>query len=135
LETDTTLSDEVSVRFNYTYTDAEMVSGGFKGKEVPFLAKDTANFNILFSPIGTIVFSFESQYTGQRYKANDEANSEQRLPHLVLFNFGITHDYHALSLGARIKNMTNEKYAGYHGVFGQYPQPERNYEASITYKF
>jgi iron complex outermembrane recepter protein len=42
LETDTTLSDEVSVRFNYTYTDAEMVSGGFKGKEVPFLAKDTA---------------------------------------------------------------------------------------------
>jgi iron complex outermembrane receptor protein len=40
-----------------------------------------------------------------------------------------------VDLAGRIKNLTNERYAGWQSSRGQYPQPERNYEASITYRF
>jgi iron complex outermembrane receptor protein len=47
----------------------------------------------------------------------------------------VAFQYKKLELGARINNITNELYAGLHAAWGQYPQPERNYEASISYRF
>jgi iron complex outermembrane receptor protein len=135
LITDTTLGKQLSLRFNYTYTDAEVVDGVYDGNVVPFVAKNSAAVNIVFTPLDALNFSLESVYTGSRYKSGDEANLSPQLPSLVVFNLAALYTYKQLEFSGRINNLTNELYAGYHSVWGQYPQPERNYEASITYRF
>lgn len=135
LDADTRLSDELAVRFNYTYTDAKVIDGVYKGKHVPFVAENTANTTLLLTPIKPLTFSLETVYTGSRYKSGDENNSSATLSPLTVFNLAAVYSYRQLELGGRINNITNELYAGYHANWGQYPQPERNYEASITYRF
>lgn len=135
LDVDTILSKELSLRFNYTFTDAEVVDGLFDGKEVPFVAEHSGSAVVVFTPVALLNISLEGVYTGSRYKANDEANSAPRLDALVVFNTAVNYQYDQWEFGARINNITNELYAGFHSVWGQYPQPERNYEANITYRF
>lgn len=135
LTTDTMLSQEVSLRFNYTYTDAEVVDGIYDGKVVPFVAENSAAANIIFTPLTALNISFEGVYTGSRYKSNDEANLGPKLPSLVVFNLAALYTYKQLEFSGRINNLTNELYAGLHAAWGQYPQPERNYEAGVTYRF
>jgi len=135
LITDTTLSNELSLRFNYTYTDAEVVDGIYDGKVVPFIAENSAAANIVFAPVEALNFSLEGVYTGSRYKSGDEGNLGPQLPSLVVFNLAALYTYKQLEFSGRVNNLTNELYAGLHATWGQYPQPERNYQASITYRF
>lgn len=135
LSTSTTLSKELSLRLNYTYTDAEVVDGMYDGKTVPFVAENSAAANIIFTPLDALNISLEGIYTGTRYKSNDEANVGPKLPSLVVFNLGALYTYKQLEFSGRINNLTNELYAGLHATWGQYPQPERNYEAGVTYRF
>ncbi|HTF95578.1 MAG TPA: TonB-dependent receptor [Cellvibrio sp.] len=135
LDADTRLSNELALRFNYTYTDAEVVEGTYDGKKVPFVAENSAAFVVLFTPASLLTFSLETVYTGSRYKGDDENNAQAKLDPLTVFNLAAVYSYRQLELSARLNNVTNELYAGYHSVWGQYPQPERNYEASITYRF
>jgi iron complex outermembrane receptor protein len=135
LDTDTRLSAELGLRFNYTYTDAEVIDGAYEGKKVPFIAKNAASATILFTPVKPLTFSLEAVYTGSRYKSGDEDNLSPILDALTVFNLAGIYTYRQLEISGRINNITNEIYAGYHSVWGQYPQPERNYEASIAYRF
>src|SRR5690606_12338374 len=135
LDADTRLSEELALRFNYTYTDAEVIAGVFDGKKVPFVAENSATVALLFTPVSALTFSLEGLYTGSRYKAEDESNSSAKLAPLTVFNLAATYNYRQLEVSGRINNITNELYAGYHSVWGQYPQPERNYEAGVTYRF
>lgn len=135
-----TLSDEISLRANYTYTDAELTSGSFPGNQVPYVASNKANIAVVFTPVNLLSIYLDSSYTGSRYRSGDDANSYDKIDPLVLFNLNVTWQYRNLELGGRIKNITNEHYAGFQGVsptsgYYQYPQPERNYEASISYSF
>lgn len=135
-----TLSDEISLRANYTYTDAELTSGSFPGNQVPNVAANRTNLAIVFTPISSLNVYLDSSYTGSRYRSSDDANAYDKVDPVVLFNLNVTWQYRGLELGGRIKNITDEQYAGLYGVsptagFYQYPQPGRNYEASITYRF
>lgn len=135
LDADTRLSDELALRFNYTYTDAEVIDGSFDGKKVPFIAENAAAATVLFTPVSSLTFSLEGIYTGSRYKTDDESNSGNKLAPLTVFNLAAVYSYRQIELSGRINNITNELYAGYHSSWGQYPQPERNFEASVTYRF
>lgn len=135
LDADTRLTDELALRFNYTYTDAKVVEGVYDGKRVPFVSENTGGFTVLFTPITPLTLSLESIYTGSRFKGDDENNLQDKLNPLTVFNVTATYSYRQLEVSARLNNITNELYSGYHSVWGQYPQPERNYEASITYRF
>lgn len=135
-----TLSDEVSLQANYTYTDAELTSGSFPGNDVPYVAENRANFAVVFTPVEQLIVYLDSSYTGARYRSGDDANAWAKVDPLVLFNLNVTWEYQGVEVTGRIKNLTNERYAGLQGVsptagYYQYPQPERNYEASITYRF
>ena len=135
LDTDVRLSNELALRFNYTYTDAKVVEGIYEGNDVPFVAENTGGLTIMFTPVTPLTLSLESVYTGSRYKGDDENNAQAKLDQLTVFNLAAVYSYRQLEVSARLNNITNELYAGYHSVWGQYPQPERNYQASITYRF
>lgn len=134
------LSEEISLRANYTYTDAELTSGSFAGNKVPYFAENSANLAVIFTPVNSLSIYLDSSYTGSRYHAGDDANSRAKVEPLVLFNLNVAWHYQNIELNGRIKNLTNESYAGLQAVsptagYYQYPQPGRNYEASITYRF
>ncbi len=134
------LSNEISVQANYTYTDAELTSGSFPGNKVPFVAENRANIAIVFTPIKPLSVYLDSSYTGSRYRTGDGANARDKVDSLVLFNLNLTWQYRGVEISGRIKNLTNERYAGFYGVsptagYYQYPQPERNYEAGVVYRF
>lgn len=135
LMVDQEVSKELALRFNYTYTDAKVVDGLYDGKYVPFVAKNSGAASIVFLPVDALSFSLEGAYTGSRFKSNDDTNSSSKLPSLVVFNLAAVYSYKQLEVSGRIKNLTNELYAGLHAAWGQYPQPERNYQASISYRF
>jgi iron complex outermembrane recepter protein len=135
LDANLVLSEQIALHLNYTYTQAEVAVGEFRGKEVPFVASNTAVLGLVFTPVQNLSLVVDGIYTGSRYQADDQANSAGRLAPLTVFNASLLYSIDALEFGVRVKNITNERYAGFHSVWGQYPQPERNYEASITYSF
>jgi iron complex outermembrane recepter protein len=135
VDVNTQLSKELMIRLNYTYTDAEIVDGEYKGKTSPFVAENTASVTLTLMPVESISVNVESLYTGSRYHSYDEANSAPKLDGLTVFNVSLLHQCNAWDFSLRVNNLTNELYAGLHGTRGQYPQPERNYQAGVSYRF
>jgi iron complex outermembrane receptor protein len=129
------LSNEIGLRANYTYTDAELSEGVNKGNSVPYISENTVNFAINFAPVDSLIVNLESTYLGSRYLNGDDANALKKVSSLQLFNLNVIWEFKQVELAGRINNLTNERYAGFQAVWGQYPQPERNYQASITYRF
>lgn len=129
------LSEQISVRGNYTYTDTELSSGSYKGKEVPFVAKETANMAVVFTVLPQVTVTFDANYTGKRFHVDDYANAAARIPAVTLFNLNLLWELQGLELGFKIKNITNERYADYNSIYGLYPQPERAYAGHISYTF
>jgi iron complex outermembrane recepter protein len=136
---DVQLSEQISLRGNYTYTDATLSSGNFKNKEVPFVAKDTGNIGLVFNFVKNITLAFDANYTGERYRVGDNANSVAKVDAITLFNINILWDISNIELGFRVKNITGEKYADFLGTGwageSQYPQPERTYSAHASFNF
>lgn len=136
-----TLSDEIALTANYTYTDAEVTAGSFKGKEVPYVSTHVANLGIVFTPVEALSFVLDSTYMGSRYLSGDETNSFAKVAPVQLFNLNVIWQVAQVEIAGRVKNITNERYSGLQGYSSwqaakfYYPQPERNYEASITYRF
>jgi len=132
---DVVLSEQISLRGNYTYTDSELLAGNYKGKEVPFVAKHTANIGVVFKFVESLTTVIDANYIGNRYHTDDYTNSAKKVAAVTVFDFNLLWNLNALELGFRVKNITNEKYADYSSIYGQYPQPERSYSGHISYSF
>jgi len=130
----------ITLRANYTYTDAEQTSGNFDGHEVPFVAENTANVALVVNPVESLALYLDANYTGSRYRVGDDANTAGTIDSVILLNANLLWTYNQLEVGLRVRNLTDEDYADYQGVSAtvgnyQYPQPGRTYEASLTYRF
>jgi len=137
---DVQLSEQFELRGNYTYTDASLSSGSFDGKDVPYVAKNTANVGVVFNFVKRVSAVVDMDYIGSRYRVGDYANTAEKVNALTLFNFNILWDIKDIELGFRVKNITGEKYADYNiisssGGLYEYPQPGRTYSAHISYRF
>jgi iron complex outermembrane receptor protein len=136
---DVQLNEFIGLHGNYTYTDAELTSGSFADKSVPFVAKNSANLGITFTFIKNVNVSIDANYVGSRYLVGDNANTQSKVDPVTLFNVNVLWDIDALELGLRIKNLTGETYSDYQGTSRKgtylYPQPKQLYSAHLTYRF
>lgn len=136
---DVQLSEQIGLRANYTYTDAQLTSGNFKDKTVPFVSKHLANIGVVFTFVKDVTASIDANYTGSRYLVGDNANALAKIDPATLFNANIIWDIKGAELGFRVKNITGEAYADYQGANWKgvylYPQAERSYDAHVTYRF
>lgn len=134
-----TLSDQIALHGNYTYTDAELSSGSYKGKDVPYVAKNSANMGVIFTFIQHLHVSIDANYIGSRYLVGDNANAKPKVDPVTLFNVNFLWDVANFELGLRVKNITGEQYADYEGASWSgvylYPQPKQTYTAHISYNF
>jgi len=135
-----TLSSQIAFRANYTYTDAELTSGSFIGNQVPYVAKNIGNIATIFSFTPDLILTVDATYTGSRYRSGDQFNAHEKTDPTTILNANILWQIQGVELNARVRNITNEAYAGLQGYSPtvgnyQYPQPGRNYDLSITYRF
>ncbi len=139
IEASEPLSVNLHLRLNYTYTDAELSEGIHAGNDAPFVAKNTGNLALVYQPTAEVSVQLDANYTGSRYRTGDEANLVAKVDGQWLLNANLLWNLDGLELGLRVKNLTDEDYADFYGVSWrgnyQYPQPGRQYEASLTYRF
>jgi iron complex outermembrane receptor protein len=134
------LSEKISLRTNYTYTDAQLAAGSFSGNSVPYVAENTANLAVIFTPLEAVTATVDANYTGSRYLVGDDANNADKIESVTLLNANVLWAVmDNLELGLRVKNLTDETYADYNAIIWngnvQYPQPGRTFSASVTYNF
>ncbi len=136
---DLQLNEVIGLHGNYTYTHAELTSGNFKDKAVPFVAKHSANLGVVFTLIKNVNVSLDTNYIGSRYLVGDNANSQPQVDPVTLFNVNIVWDIDTVELGLRIKNLTGETYSDYEGTSWKgtyvYPQPKQTFSGHVTYRF
>jgi len=136
----TELGGWLSLNTSLSYTDAKISHGVAAGKRVPFVAKNTGTLGLSMQLFEFVSVNFNTVYTGKRYRSGDDLNTAGLIDENITFDTALLFSYKDIDISGRIENITDEHYAGYqsYSVWSgntQYPQPGRNYEASITYRF
>lgn len=129
-------TDALQLFSNYTYTDAELSSGSFKGNEVPYVAEHKASLGGSYHITAQWSAYADATYTGSQYRSGDEANNAARVAAYWLANANLQWQQDALSLSLRLNNITDEEYeAAIYATGNQYPAAERNLQFTVGYDF
>ena len=134
------LNSNITIISNYSYVDAEIGGGTFKGNNVPNVAKQTFNFAILWQASDNWSIYADMLYTGNRYLTNDEANAFGELGGHTTYNANIRFNSNNWYSNLRINNIFGKEYNGFDILSGAnipngYPQPEKTIELNVGYKF
>jgi iron complex outermembrane receptor protein len=131
------VTPDVTLATNYTYTDAAVTSGSFKGNAVPFVAENKGTVSATFHLNESLLFYIETIYTGSMYSADDDTNTAGKVSSYTLTNANLQWQQGNLHTGLRINNVFGEEYATLisHPWDYQYPAAERVIEATMGYDF
>lgn len=134
------LAQDWQLLANASYIDAELSSGTFKGNDVPYVASELANLTVVYSATPDVTVYVDVGYTGDRYRAGDDANAEGKVGSVTVVNANVNWQYQSVELGLRVNNLTDRDYANYHSASPwsgntQYPQPGRNVAFTAAYHF
>ena len=134
------LNSNITISSNYSYVDAKVGGGTFKGNNVPNVAEQTLNFAITWQLSDNWSIYADTLYTGNRYLTNDEANAFGELGGYTTYNANIRFNGINWYSNLRINNISGKKYNGFDVLNWQkiphgYPQPEKTIELNAGYKF
>jgi len=139
-------SQRLGLSASYTYTDAEVTSGFFKGKNIPLVAENS----VLLS--ADYVISESWQVFGEvvaisdRVLGGDFNNSFSNLPGYGLFNVNAEYNVKDFTFNGRVNNVFNKEYAdigqlgfdpnaGFAQSAAFYPSPEINFLLTAAWNF
>ncbi|MDC3332956.1 TonB-dependent receptor [bacterium] len=125
----------LSLSANYSYVDATLEYGQYKGNTIPLVAEQTANMAVTYSISDAISLYVDAQYTGERYKGSDETNMADTIGGYTVFNTNVRWQGDNVYASARINNITGKEYTGYHSIYQVYPLAETTYEVTVGYSF
>ncbi|BBB27254.1 TonB-dependent receptor family protein [Amphritea japonica] len=140
IEFSQTLTPALLAGATYTYTDAELTSGSFKGNAVPFVAEHTLNLFTDYQFSSQWSLFVDGQYTGSRYQDDDNLNVQRQIPEQFILNTAVNYKRDNWFASFKVNNLSNEKYDGYaiYSAFSganHYPAPERNLKLTLGYRF
>ena len=141
LEADKWVTNHIKVGGQYTYTNSKYRDGSFKGKEVPWVSKNTASTYMDWEIVQNLKAHLEAEYTGPRYYSSDNANSQGKLGSYTLYNAAISYEYRNLISKLRVNNLTGKRYNAFavynssSGNYGIYPAAEELVQFSVGYRF
>lgn len=119
--------------------DAEVVSGTFAGNEIPLVANYTARVGIRHAFNDQWNAGAELYAVGDRVYSGDFDRDLDQLNGYRVVNLTAQYEHKNWSATFRIGNVLNEKYAEFGAKSGTnesiQPSPERNFQASIRYRF
>lgn len=131
------ISERVNLQMNYSYVDAEVSAGLYKGNTVPFVADQTANLVATFVINDNWSVYVDAQHTGNRYGANDDANGSGKLGSYTIYNANVNWEYNQFSVNFRANNFTGKQYNGFESTLYNYAYPakEETFEITAGYTF
>lgn len=131
----------LTLRAGYTYLDAEIKEGTFKGKEVPNVPKHKASVDVVTFLGRGFTFALNGVYVGERPFISDFTNDFGDQESYLVLNSKINYHWKYLNAFLNINNLTNTKYSEF-GVIGGfpiekafYPSPRINFLAGVTFDF
>lgn len=118
--------DHVNLIGSYSYTDAEIRSGQYSGKEIPNVAEHKANFGAEIFLIKNLTIALNANYVGKRPFDGDLNNEFDDQDDYLVLNAKLKYQWKNYTPFINLNNITNEKYSEY-GVLGGFPQEEAFY--------
>jgi iron complex outermembrane receptor protein len=139
-------SKRVGISASYTYTDAEISSGDFAGKEVPLVAEQSIQLG------ADVTISESWQLYGEffaisdRVFAGDFDNVLDKLPGYGVVNIKAGYSVNDFTFSGRVNNVFNKKYsdvgqlgfdpnAGFAPAGAFFPSPEINFLLTAAWNF
>jgi len=122
---------DLALEGSYTYVDPRMHGGPYDGKQIPFVARNSARLSADWTLSSHWSLFGDVVYTGPRYMDSDYSNSHAPLPSLSVLNANLTYRWQDWKLSARINNLTDRHYMSYatYSTYNSsyyYPAPRRN---------
>lgn len=135
----------LAVSASYTYTDAEVLSGAFAGKQVPFVAKHAGLLSADYAISETWQLYGEVFAKSGRVFSGDFDNVLAKLPGYGLVNIKAAYHYKNFTFSGRVNNVLNKAYsdAGQLGLDpvsfdareAYFPSPEINFLLTAAWEF
>ena len=105
------ITEQVSLKGNYTYTDSEIKSGINKGQQLTSVPRHMANATLGWQPYRNLDLSLISEYRDERYRGVGTATAPtpEYYDGYTLFHVGATlRASQSLTLNARVNNLLDE---------------------------
>jgi iron complex outermembrane receptor protein len=131
----------LTLKAGYTYLDAKIKEGTFKGKDVPNVPKHKTFVDIVTSLGRGFTIALNGVYVGERPFISDFSNDLGAQESYLVLNSKIHYHWKSLNAFLNINNLTNTKYSEF-GVLGGfpleksfYPSPRINFLAGVRIDF
>ena len=129
-------SKRMGLGASYTYTDAEVLSGAFTGKEIPFVAKHSALLTTDYVISGAWQVYAELVAISDRVFSGDFDNVLGRLPGYGVVNLKAEYQINDFTFSGRINNLLNKQYSDVGQLgFNPFPAASEAYYTSPEINF
>ena len=138
-------SKRLGIAASYTYTDAEVMSGAFSGKEVPFVAKHSGLLSADYQATDKWQFYGEWVAISDRVFSGDFNNVLGKLPGYAVINIKAQYQYRDFTFSGRVNNLLDKEYSdvGQLGIDPNtfapreafFPSPEINFLLTAAWQF
>jgi iron complex outermembrane receptor protein len=135
------LAEWLALNGSYTYLDAVIREGVFKGNDIPNVPHHKSTLGVVLYPVKSLTVSLNGIYIGERPFISDFTNAFGEQGDYLVINGKIKYKWKMLTAFLDINNLTDKKYSEY-GVLGGfplekafYPSPERNFLFGISAEF
>jgi iron complex outermembrane receptor protein len=126
------VTDSLTLTGNYTYTDPEIKSGVYSGKQVPNVPRHKVGLEGRYEPFKGFLVVLNGVYMGERPFISDFSNAYPDQKDYVLVNNRYQYKWDKYTVFLNINNLLNQKYYEY-GTYGYYvyPSPGINFMGGL----
>ena len=129
-------SKRMGLGASYSYTDAEVLSGAFTGKEIPFVAKHSALLSTDYVISGAWQVYGELVAISDRVFSGDFDNVLGKLPGYGVVNLKAEYKVNDFTFSGRINNLLNKQYSDVGQLgFNPFPAASEAYYTSPEINF
>jgi outer membrane receptor protein involved in Fe transport len=126
---------------NYTYTEAKIRGGQYKGNDVPDVPHHKVNFGIGITPLEGLAIDIWANYVGEKRFISDQPNVVPKLSDYITVNAKVSYTWRFITAFVGVNNIFNEEYSEYGvckpltGARNYYPSPGVNFLGGLSVKF
>lgn len=131
----------LTLKGGYSFLNAKITEGQFRGKQVPNVPKHKATMAVVSSIGEDMTLGLSGVYIGERPFVSDFNNDYSDQKSYFLLNARFTYKWKSLKAFVDVNNLTNKEYSEY-GVIGGfplekafYPSPKRNILIGMSLEF
>ena len=136
----------LTLKGGYSFVEAEITEGEFKGSQFPNVPKHKATMSAISSIGKNMTLAVTGVYVGERPFVSDFNNDFSDQKGYFLLNTKLTYKWKSLTAFVDISNLLNKEYSeygvasykGFPGVIDEkayYPSPKRNILAGMSIEF